>query len=108
MSYKVIPTPDFRVEFKLLYKKFPSLKREIDQLGASLESNPTVGTPIGKDCYKIRMAIRSKNTGKSSGARIITHVKIIKQTVYLISIYDKSAQSTITDKELEARIKNIQ
>jgi hypothetical protein len=27
--------------------------------------NPTQGTPLGKDCYKIRMAISSKNKGKN-------------------------------------------
>lgn len=105
MNFNVVPTSDFQLEFKALYKKFPSLKKEINELGLSLETNPTLGTPLGKNCYKIRLAIRSKSTGKSGGARIITHVKVIKQTVYLLSIYDKSNQSTITNKELEERIK---
>lgn len=36
-----------------------------------------MGTPIGKDCYKIRVAVTSKGKGKSSGARLITYVRII-------------------------------
>jgi mRNA-degrading endonuclease RelE of RelBE toxin-antitoxin system len=107
MNYKIVPTPDFKSEFKQLFKKFPSLKREIEQLGVSLESKPDQGIAIGKNCYKIRLAIRSKNTGKSGGARVITHIKIIKQTVYLLSIYDKSEQSAISDKEIAERIKGI-
>jgi mRNA-degrading endonuclease RelE of RelBE toxin-antitoxin system len=107
MNYKIVPTADFKSDFKQLYKKFPSLKREIEQLGISLESNPVQGTSIGKNCYKIRLAIRSKNTGKSDGARVITHVKIIEQTVYLLSIYNKSVQSTIADKEISERIRRI-
>lgn len=107
MNYKIVPTADFKSEFKQLYKKFPSLNREIEQLGISLESNPVQGTLVGNNCYKIRLAIRSKNTGKSGGARVITHVKVIKQTVYLISIYDKSEQSAISDKEITDRIKGI-
>ena len=107
MSYSIIVSIDFERELKLLVKKYPSLKREYKELYESLENNPSQGTPIGKNCYKIRFAIRSKNTGKSGGARIITHVKIIKQTAYLLSIYDKSEQSTIADKELELRIKKI-
>ena len=107
MNFNIVLTDDFKTEFKPLFKKYPSLKREINQLGESLQINPSQGTSIGKNCYKIRLAIRSKNTGKSGGARIITHVKIIKQTVYLLSIYDKSEQSTIIDKELELRIKKI-
>jgi hypothetical protein len=35
------------------------------------------------------------------------HVKIIKETVYLLSIYDKSEQSSIDDKEIAERIKGI-
>ena len=107
MNYKIVPTADFKSEFKQLYKKFPSLNREIEQLGISLESNPVQGISIGKNCYKIRLAIRSKNTGKRGGARVITHVKVIKQTVYLLSIYDKSEQSAISDKEITERIKGI-
>jgi len=53
-----------------------------------------------KNCYKIRFAIRSKNAGKSGGARVITHVKVIKQTVYLLSMYNKSEQASISDKEI--------
>lgn len=108
MNYKVLAAAAFDKELKSLAKKYPSLKEEYKAVYESLEQNPLQGTPIGKDCYKIRMAIRSKNAGKSGGARIITHVKIIKQTVYLISIYDKSTQSTLTDKEVEARVKKIQ
>ncbi len=107
MNYNVIVSPDFEKELKTLVKKYPSLKKEYAELYQSLEHTPNQGTPLGKNCFKIRIAIRSKGTGKSGGARVITHVKIIKQTVYLLSIYDKSEQSTIGDKELELRIKNI-
>lgn len=33
---------------------------------------PQMGTPIGKDCYKIRVAVTSKGNGKRSIARLIT------------------------------------
>ena len=57
------------VNFKNSKKKYPSLFKDIDQLTESLQENPTIGKPLGKDCYKIRMAISSKNQGKSGGAR---------------------------------------
>jgi hypothetical protein len=57
---------------------------------------------MGKDCYKIRMAITSKGKGKSGGSRVITCVKVINQTAYLLSIYDKSEKENISDKELDA------
>ena len=62
---------------------------------------------MGKDAYKIRLSITSKGKGKSGGARVITCVKIVAETVYQVSIYDKSSQAVITDKELKDRIKNL-
>jgi len=66
-----------------------------------LSDSPVQGKALGNNCYKIRMAIRSKGKGKSGGARIIIHIHIEKQRVYLLSIYDKSSQETLTDKELK-------
>jgi mRNA-degrading endonuclease RelE of RelBE toxin-antitoxin system len=50
------------------------------------------------------LAIASKGKGKSGGARIITYVYVDGKIVYLLSIYDKSEQSYITDKKLKALI----
>lgn len=63
-----------------------------------------LGNPIGKDCYKIRIAISSKGKGKSGGARLITYVRIARSRVYLMDIYDKSEQANISDKELSLLI----
>ena len=65
-----------------------------------LEKNPTLGTPLGHQCYKIRLAVASKGKGKSGGARVITYLVSDESIVYLISIYDKSEQVTLTDSEL--------
>jgi len=45
------------------------------------------------------MSIAAKNKGKSGGARVITCVKIVGETVYLLTIYDKSEQDSISDNE---------
>lgn len=74
-------------------------------LKESLLENPVQGDGLGNDCYKIRMAIESKNKGKSGGARVITCVKIVNESIYLLSIYDKSRQSTIRDEELDCLLK---
>ena len=100
MSYKVEITSFFKKQAKRLIKKFPSLKTELDELVDSLEANPEQGDGIGNHCYKIRLKIASKGKGKSGGARVITHIQIVKSKVYLLSIYDKSEQSDITDKDL--------
>ncbi|WP_394335460.1 type II toxin-antitoxin system RelE/ParE family toxin [Geofilum rhodophaeum] len=62
---------------------------------------------MGHNCCKIRLAIASKGKGKSGGARIITHVVFKDDTVYLLSIYDKSDIENLTDKEILELIKLI-
>ena len=57
------------------------------ELFIELEQNPTLGTALGNDIYKIRLAIASKNKGKSGGARILTFVKIVDAVVLVFSIF---------------------
>jgi hypothetical protein len=101
MSFNVIVTTDFKKHAKRIGKKHHSLKSDLKVLIGSLEQNPLQGEPLGKDCYKIRMAITSKGKGKSGGSRVITCVKIVDHDVYLLSIYDKGDKESISDKELD-------
>lgn len=73
----------------------------------SLKEQPQQGTSLGSDCFKIRLAIASKGNGKSGGARVITCIKIVETAVYLLTIFDKSEQENIPDKELEELLKWI-
>ncbi len=107
MNYNVIALPKFRKELKQLAKKYASLKNEIAILFDNLEKDPIQGNPIGQNCYKIRLAIASKGRGKSGGARIITNIVVTDNTVYLLSIYDKSDKETLTDKELRELLNEI-
>ncbi len=107
MSYNVKTIPKFDSNLKKLAKKYPSLKLEFLELIKRLKENPTLGTHIGCDCYKIRLAIASKGKGKSGGARVITHVFVKAQSVYLLTIYDKSDQDNISNKELLELLKFI-
>jgi mRNA-degrading endonuclease RelE of RelBE toxin-antitoxin system len=101
MNCKVVVADTFKREAKRLNKKHGSLKADIAKLIESLESEPIQGIPLGRDCYKIRMAISSKGKGKSGGARVITCVKVVKETVYLLAIFDKSEKSSLDDSELD-------
>ncbi len=107
MNFKVKSISVFERQAKRLVKKFPSLKKEIQILINELKEFPEKGTSIGQGCYKIRLAIASKGKGKSGGARIITHVIFKNDTVYLLSIYDKSEIASLTDKEILEFIKLI-
>ena len=105
MSYKVQLSDNFKKEAKKLVKKYPSLKNELDDLFKTLENNPSFGTPLGNNIYKIRLAIASKNKGKSAGARVMSFVKVTETAVLLFSIYDKSDKGSITEKEIKDLIK---
>ncbi len=97
----VITSDNFEKEARRLVKKYRSLASEIAILIDRLSTDPNQGTAIGRECYKIRIAIKSKGKGKRAGARVITCVVALKDEVTLLSIYDKSEQSDISDKELD-------
>ena len=80
---------------------------ELIEFEESLSENLTQGTDLGNNTYKVRLAIESKNSGKSGGARIITYVITEQKEVYLTSIYDKSEISTIKDSDIKKLIKEI-
>lgn len=105
--YKVETIEHFEREAKRLKKKFPSLKMEINELIDSLENDPFQGASMRDGFYKIRLSIKSKGRGKRGGARVITCVKIVAETVFLVSIYDKSEQSDIADGELTRLLTEI-
>jgi mRNA-degrading endonuclease RelE of RelBE toxin-antitoxin system len=114
MKTEVRITKSFKKAIKPLLKKYSSLIGELTNLESELIQNPHFGTPLGDNSYKIRLKIKSKQKGKSGGARVITYLEteiigiIGKEdettTVYLLTIYDKSDIANITDSELRELI----
>ncbi len=107
MNYSVIPIDKFKKEAKRLIKKYPSLKKELALLSTILASQPAAGISLGNSTYKIKVAIKSKGTGKSGGARVITYLVTENKEVYLLTIYDKAEFETIDDKTLRKIIQSI-
>ena len=105
---KFVYLPQFVKKLKELSKKYPSIKKDFEQLLAQLQQYPHTGTPLGKDCFKIRLAIKSKAQGKSAGAKIITCVKVQDGVIYFLTAYDKADQQTVSDKDLRILITYIQ
>jgi len=63
MSYKIISLSFFKKGAKKLNKKFPSFQQDLKDFGKELLENSTIGTSLGNDCYKVRLAIKSKGKG---------------------------------------------
>jgi len=107
MSYSVIPIERFKKEAKRLIKKYPSLKSELTELNETLSGNPEIGTSLGNNTFKVRIAIKSKGKGKSGGARVITYLFTEEKEIYLLTIFDKSEFGSIEDKILREIIEDL-
>lgn len=107
MNYKVQVGAVFKKQAKRLLGKYPSLKAELQVLVSSLEAGATQGESLGNNCFKIRLAIASKGKGKSGGARVITHIRVVKNVVVLLAIYDKSEQENITDQQIKVLLNHL-
>jgi len=104
MNYQTVTTDDFDKKVKSLSKKYRSLKADLIAFEKELLANPTMGDDLGDNTRKVRMAIASKNKGKSGGASVITCtvlVDVINTDIYLLTIYDKGEQENISKKEIE-------
>lgn len=107
MPFEIVLSENFERQIKQLSKKYRSIEDDVLELIDDLEINPKKGEPLGRDCYKIRLNISSKNAGKSGGGRVITCVKIVDEQITLLTIYDKSEQDTIKDKDLKILLNKV-
>jgi len=95
MAFNVVLTAGFKKDLKHIAKKHRQILADITSLIEELSKTPEIGTDLGKNVYKIRLAITGTSKGKSGGARVITYVKIIAQTIVLAEIYLKSEYDTV-------------
>ena len=85
MAFELILSENFDNEAKKLKKKYPSLSDDLEGLFDELENNPQLGTPIGQDCYKIRLHIKSKKQVKAVVAESLRVSKsLMKQFTYFL------------------------
>ena len=93
MSFDIIPTPFFLKDVKTLSKKYVSLKSDLIKLVEQLLETLDMGEPLGKNCYKIRLSIKSKGKGKSGGGKVGGGVIVIlKYVKYLFGSSTKVQQ----------------
>ena len=79
------------------------MSQDYARLLAELHVNPEAGVSLGGGVRKVRMAIDSKNKGKSHGARVITFTYSVDEetgTIVLLYMYDKEERETISSDEI--------
>lgn len=104
-------TQEFRKQAKRLAKKYRSLAEDLQAFVDELSQNPNMGKDLGSGVRKIRMAVKSKEKGKSGGMRVITFNVIVDQTdteITLLTVYDKSEKESISDKEIKMLLESIE
>ncbi|GHV22739.1 hypothetical protein FACS189428_5240 [Clostridia bacterium] len=110
METKFLVTPQFDKSYKALKKKYVSIKSDVEQFKKDFSDNHSLGDSLGGGYRKVRLAIQSKNKGKSGGARIITYelcLKTTDDTIVLVDIYDKSERETMPEWEYKTTIQDF-
>jgi mRNA-degrading endonuclease RelE of RelBE toxin-antitoxin system len=96
----------FDKQAKKLGKKYRNLKTDLKSFINNFDTLHQSSTTIQKNLYKIRVANSSKNRGKSAGYRIYYYIQL-KETTYLLTIYDKSEVEMIDEDLLIDLIENL-
>ena len=107
---RIVATSVFLREAKRLSKKYDTLVDDLKSFGESLLQNPEQGVALSGGFRKIRMSIRSKGKGKRAGARVITFNMFVDkkdEKIVLVTIYDKSERSSISEKEINDAYKSL-
>lgn len=108
MKNRVIVEHSFTKPAKRLARRYPSFPTDLLRLIEELESNSLLGTSLGGNLRKIRLAIRSKGKGKSGGARVITYIYLEGSRIHLLTVYDKSERDTISSDELSRLVNDVE
>ena len=106
LDLKIEKTELFDKLIKKLKKRYRTIEEDIDDYLESLEQTSQLGTPLGKNLYKVRIKNSDSSKGKSGGYRLITFLKMTNKTLTLVYIYSKSDIQNITENELDKIILN--
>jgi mRNA-degrading endonuclease RelE of RelBE toxin-antitoxin system len=111
MNVSVRVSAEFERQAKRLAKKYKSFVNDFALFVSDIKKNPYSGIDLGGGKRKIRMAVASKGKGKSGGMRIITFNVTILDTesiiVNLITIYDKTELSNVSEQYINQIIKDL-
>ncbi len=97
-SRQVSFTPEFKRNLRLLMRKYPHIRADVEPLIGSLQAGETPGAQVsgtGYVIFKVRVANSDTRRGKSGGYRIIYYL-VSTEAVILVTIYSKSEQSDIS------------
>ncbi len=96
----------FDKEVKKLSKKYNLIKEDLSNFVLNFNTIHQEAASIKNNLYKVRLSNSNKNKGKRAGYRIYYYLKI-DDTVYLLTIYDKSQIESINENILNQYIEEL-
>ena len=103
MSYKIQVLPWCVRQLKKLSKKYPQIKKDLEEVSKIIVNNPEMGdkiTGMNVPLYKIRMRSSDQKRGKRGGYRVIYYLKSKNGIIYLVDIYAKVERAEINRAEI--------
>ncbi len=97
-------TKHFTAEFKKLLKKYRHAEDDFDNFVSDFTKNHQTAKTIKANIYKVRIKNSDKKRGKSSGYRTYYYI-VENETVYFLTIYDKSEKESINESILDEIIR---
>jgi len=99
---EIIALPNFQRDIKVLRKKHPAIREDLEPLVQQLRQGETPGDQFpgtGFTVYKVRLASHTMRRGKRGGLRVIYYIRT-PERIFLISVYAKSQQEDISPEEI--------
>ena len=103
-KYTVVEQELYKKALKKLSKIYKNINSDVKRYLETINSKEDLGVELKSNIFKVRIANRDKNKGKSSGYRLISYLAVVENELHLLYIYDKSKLSNITEKELDELI----
>ena len=103
-KYTVVEQELYKKALKKLSKIYKNINSDVKRYLETINSKEDLGIELKSNIFKVRIANRDKNKGKSSGYRLISYLAVVENELHLLYIYDKSKLSNITEKELDELI----
>lgn len=100
-SVIILETEKFSKSVKKLKKRFRHIEEDCEEFIEHIVYEEDLGTHLGDGVYKARIANSDKKSGKSSGYRLISYLKLIDNELYLLFIYNKGDFENLSENEID-------
>jgi hypothetical protein len=107
MNFNIVCTETFSKELKKLVKENQSFSYDFGLLLDKLEENPDMGTPLGNQFFKTKLAFRAMGRQSREKPNIQVYFCIKQQNVFLIALHNNHGPDSFPEKDMNQLLKAI-